>query len=456
MTLNIRCLLIGLLIVSSSFAQDLAQRQSATVSFSHDQDGRLGMVHIFGTGISRYTAMSFEQKSDDVDEVHIDAVNATLSNDDVKLLTKLQHVTSFEVADGFRPNKLIDQNGIAHIVKFKELETLVFPVANVEGISQLSPLEKLEHLDLSCSGITNSQVKQLCELKHLKNLNLSFTNISDECLGDLEKLDGLNRLTLRQTKLSESAIQELRKTLKTTHIESHQQTESSKTTSPATRFDKDDERAIRAAWNKIAGPDTQHDGEPSAIEFAWFTGFLESRLRIAPPDWWSKIMLSGKMNSNDQTWFSRGDKWPYKGFAPRVHKGIKRITLSDGQQALGIGDQTISIGKLTKQTAPSVSDIVVCATTNSDAFLAFPDDFARPFTLLKKDIKNNECSWSTTVIVNDQIGSITGRSWHFVEITVDENEEAVFVFGAAPNRIYVKKFAADTGKRLFSFDSYRR
>jgi hypothetical protein len=196
--------------------QEESKTETAKLGFSYSDDGNPSIVHIYGTGISLEDAKHLLSMSSNATDVHIDAVNATLTNNDLKILSKIDGVTSFAVGDKIRPNELIDSTGIEHIAKMSELNTLELPLVNLRGLKSLAKLKHLRHLDLASSGLTNEQVNEITELKQIESLDLSFTQISDDCLGEIQKIRWLKKLTIRKTLLSNAA----RVYLETIHKES--------------------------------------------------------------------------------------------------------------------------------------------------------------------------------------------------------------------------------------------
>jgi Leucine-rich repeat (LRR) protein len=104
------------------------------------------------------------------------------------------------------------------------------------GLARLSKLEKLQHLDLSGSGITPSGLKTLANLRNLRrlslwnvkgiddsaapylealgnltSLDLSNTAIGDDTLARLAKLSDLQRLYVGETKVTQEGLAAFRK-----------------------------------------------------------------------------------------------------------------------------------------------------------------------------------------------------------------------------------------------------
>ncbi|MGQ2802060.1 hypothetical protein ACT54M_16880 [Leptospira santarosai] len=104
----------------------------------------------------------------------------------------------------------ITDDKMSYLLIFPNLDDLRLTKTRVTetGLAILKD-NKIRHLDIDGTLVTNKAIKVLKDWKHLEILNISYTNIDDGAVEDLLKLKV--GLTAAGTKLSEKAIERLRK-----------------------------------------------------------------------------------------------------------------------------------------------------------------------------------------------------------------------------------------------------
>ena len=82
-----------------------------------------------------------------------------------------------------------------------------------EGELTKAELEKLTHLDLHDTKITDAGLKEVAKLQKLVGLKLNFTKITDAGLKEVAKLKNLEKLFFTDTKITHAGLAQLEKAL---------------------------------------------------------------------------------------------------------------------------------------------------------------------------------------------------------------------------------------------------
>jgi Leucine-rich repeat (LRR) protein len=92
-------------------------------------------------------------------------------------------------------------------------------VTNADLEELLKGLPRLQVLDLSSTGVTDTGLMQLEGLAELQRLDLSSTRITDTGLQCLKGLTSLRELNLKQTQVTATAVWKLQRALPKCRIE---------------------------------------------------------------------------------------------------------------------------------------------------------------------------------------------------------------------------------------------
>lgn len=104
---------------------------------------------------------------------------------------------------------LIDNDGIAHIAPFTNLEHLLVwnGTMDDEGLAPLTELKKLKSLDIhGCRRLTSACADQLVQMENLEEINIAETNFDDDGLEKLAEMKNLKSLSLGQTGVTPDGI----------------------------------------------------------------------------------------------------------------------------------------------------------------------------------------------------------------------------------------------------------
>ncbi len=144
-------------------------------------------------------------KENDPTEEAVAYLYSLYPNSDQLNREKLSEVTSFYLRDS-----AITDDKMKYLLIFPNLDDLKLTKTKITetGLEVLKE-NKIRHLDIDSTLITNKAIKVLKDWKHLKILNISYTNIDDGAVEDLLKLNV--DLRAAGTKLSEKSIERLRK-----------------------------------------------------------------------------------------------------------------------------------------------------------------------------------------------------------------------------------------------------
>ena len=87
--------------------------------------------------------------------------------------------------------------------EFEQLEYVGLRNCPISGISSLSELHALTHLDLAGTRVTDTGLEHLSGLSELARLDLGGTQLTDAGLEHLTELHGLETLNLGRTQVTD-------------------------------------------------------------------------------------------------------------------------------------------------------------------------------------------------------------------------------------------------------------
>jgi hypothetical protein len=129
-----------------------------------------------------------------------------ISDDDLVHIGKLRDLEYLSfVAD---QNGQITGQGLSELTQLKKLrhlDLLAHPVTD-DGLEHLGELTQLESIDLRNTKTTDAGLRHLTRLTNLKNVALDNTQISDAGLNHLSKLPNLQSVTLRRTNVTDAGV----------------------------------------------------------------------------------------------------------------------------------------------------------------------------------------------------------------------------------------------------------
>ncbi|HUY33298.1 MAG TPA: hypothetical protein VMV69_11005 [Pirellulales bacterium] len=120
------------------------------------------------------------------------------------------------------PNDLVTDADLEGLLEFPELRSLVLrrcKKVTDNGLSHVSHLPKLTHLDISDTGITDNGGRLLGGLTSLQSLHAANTRISDETLKSISSLPNIQVLDLTGTLVSDKGIKHLSKLITLTGLD---------------------------------------------------------------------------------------------------------------------------------------------------------------------------------------------------------------------------------------------
>ena len=218
----------------------------------------------------------------------------------------------------------------------------------------------------------------------------------------------------------------------------------------------DYETALNAAWRATLDAPSHPAHESPEARMAWLLGYFDGKLPVVVPDWWKTVVASAQRTNQNHLGFSRGEFWlyercksPYSVAAVSLREGAHGMIL----QLNGL-DVPLDAEIVDKEERWSwASDPMIAAQDSKGAvYFARASDSTSPYKLWKIDGQTGRVLWSSPVEGVFYRGGHTGRSFHFVEIVFDSNED-VFVFGASSLGIYVEQFRSKSGKAVFRFQN---
>lgn len=218
--------------------------------------------------------------------------------------------------------------------------------------------------------------------------------------------------------------------------------------------------AIQAAWMHVEL--TLPVKEPAQVvrpdrdKLAWFLGFLEGRVRVTPPKWWTEAILDARANRRGNIyagglnmWLDRkaGDpifeKWPAKA---AIERKEGKLVVQLGKESASLPDDFHE--KVEKQKGLDYD--VRALFTPTRCYVAMHESVGYSYRLGCVERSPVRVRWASDVWGSWWQAS-TGVSRHFVEIV--EQGDRVVVFGVASVGFYVEVFRADNGANLLRFSN---
>ena len=220
---------------------------------------------------------------------------------------------------------------------------------------------------------------------------------------------------------------------------------------------REDSIAVRAAWQTVvfSAPDNGSEGEqrPDRRRLDWFLGFLQGRLRIQTPSWWSDALLDCRARSG---YVRPGDfRKPtcHKAGAGELRAPADTALKQDGDTVtLTVGNESAPLPKelLAKtDTIPHRPTITVLMTP-SRYYIAVYSQVGFFHDLACVDRSSGKTLWRSTVR-GAWSGAFSGC--HKANVTITEQGERVVVFGCALTGIYVEVFQSADGSVVSRFAS---
>ncbi len=232
---------------------------------------------------------------------------------------------------------------------------------------------------------------------------------------------------------------------------------------PRARPSTDNSVALRTAWDTVADTVPIERGteqyQPDAKALAWFLGFVEGRIRVAPPEWWRKairdahaydrdnIELLGRLESNP---YHRRDALSFPVNADVENLG-DAIVYSVGVEKLAIPEEL-----LLRADGGELFGAVSGSFTDKHLFVAVHHDVPHAHDVACLERATGKVVWRSKACgcLRPSIGGNgnTGRRGTCVSV-VPTDDDRVFVFGAAFTGFYLHGFRAGDGKSLVRFSS---
>lgn len=131
------------------------------------------------------------------------------ANEELKFLAGLKNLEKLHFSLHFLTNVNVQDKGIAHLTGLTQLKEFRCAQCRIAKLN-LSPLAKLESLDLSLTPFNDEGMKGLSELRALRRLNLRDTLVTDQGLKYLSGLTQLQELDLSGAKISDAGLAHLR------------------------------------------------------------------------------------------------------------------------------------------------------------------------------------------------------------------------------------------------------
>jgi hypothetical protein len=221
---------------------------------------------------------------------------------------------------------------------------------------------------------------------------------------------------------------------------------------------QDDTVAVRAAWQSVVltvpVKGSANSLRPARGRLNWFLGFLEGRLRVQMPTWWTEALLDCRAVGGDSVYPGRFERPPYHEAGMGGLHAPEDTTLNEEGNAviLTVGDQSASVPKkLFGKTASSGHERDVTALmTPSRCYVAVHGQVGYPYDLACVDRSSAKLLWRSTVR-----GTWWGFSngFHEMRVMLTEQDERVVIFGCSGTGIHVEVFRSADGLALSRFAS---
>lgn len=220
---------------------------------------------------------------------------------------------------------------------------------------------------------------------------------------------------------------------------------------------RDDTIAVRAAWQAVvlSVPEGNVTGglHPARSQLNRFLGFLEGRLRIKIPSWWTDAILDSQ---------AYGIIVPNTAFRKPPHHevGLDGLCASSNTAIkqegsvlmLTVGDESTLIPKGSVERTDSSTEPrdISALMTPSRCYVAVHEDVGYPYSLTCIDRSTGKELWTSRVRAT---WSGFSNGFHQMRVTLTEQDSRVVVFGCALTGFHLEVFRASDGLALFRFSS---
>jgi hypothetical protein len=220
---------------------------------------------------------------------------------------------------------------------------------------------------------------------------------------------------------------------------------------PALKLHRHDSIALQAAWEEVTLTVPEKPLQvirPNSNKLHWFLGFLEGRVQVQAPPWWTEMVLDCTSRGRRRIYAGQSDKYPYEKVGPDSLWAPRGTTLKmNGDRfMLQIHDQCVLIPKdLMRPGDGNISALI----TPRHCYLATHSFEGSTFPLVCIDRASSKIVWKSEVWAT--YGCIGPLNYHLVQVT--QQNDRIVVFGAGTTGIYMEGFRADNGENLFRLSS---
>lgn len=226
----------------------------------------------------------------------------------------------------------------------------------------------------------------------------------------------------------------------------------------------DDGIAVQAAWQQVKlGLRQKKNPEGTALDkgkLARFIGFLEGRMRLEAPNWWSELLLESRASGAENVIAQKNRMRLYHATDLDYVRAPINTTLEIDKRGkelaqrviLRVGDDSIRISEnlLRKSATGKFIDNISVLLTPTRCYIAAHDGVGYSYELACIDRKSNQALWKSDVWATFS-GVASGDQEMFVGVT--EQSGRVVVFGASYTGFHVEAFRSTDGAPLFRFSS---
>jgi len=212
--------------------------------------------------------------------------------------------------------------------------------------------------------------------------------------------------------------------------------------------------ALRAAWEDalLTGANKQEftrerrleDGEPSRPKpeaAQRFLGFAEGRLGVQLPPWWEETVRSHHRDARLLNLEEPKNKVSQRGSLEK-----------QGRQALlCVGNERVLLAPAIARKYGWAQRVAISANQKT-CLIAFHSTVGSSYPLVCVDRETGDLVWEAKVWDQALEGDVKGV-W-FENVSLVEQGERVFAFGAGPYWFYVEAFNRKTGRNEFRFANF--
>jgi hypothetical protein len=229
--------------------------------------------------------------------------------------------------------------------------------------------------------------------------------------------------------------------------------------------EREDKIAIYAGWEQLTrdarkSSDVNHNDAAVARAAAagWFTGFVQGRLKVRPPTWWSAQVTRARFADDGAVCFPLRQEDVYSSEAPYRPIGATGVALrnveitarGDGDLEAQVGDDKCSIPREVVKNARAAGFNAFSVSFTDDAcYWAIHDTIPTRFQLIAIDRATSATRWTADCWASGDLVATEGPGYHYVQIV--STDDAVFVFGGGPDCAYIEVFARRDGAARLRF-----